>query len=168
MAKRRDGRAPVQGELEMAIGESPADDEAPVAEAEPAEPAADAGDPASEVGEPAADAGDPATGAAGSGPEAIVSGGDRLQDALEGLDRRVTLLIERHQELGQRHARALEGGRRAEAALARLTERGGDPAELDARIRSLEAENERLARHAGFLEERIRNLLSRVRYVIES
>ena len=40
--------------------------------------------------------------------------------------------------------------------------------ELEQRVRALEAENQKLERHSAFLEDRIRGLLSRVRYVIES
>jgi hypothetical protein len=35
-------------------------------------------------------------------------------------------------------------------------------------MRKLEAENERLSRHAAYLEDRIASLRARVRYVVES
>lgn len=167
-AKRSGGRVPVQGELEMALGADPVVADEPAGDPAPPEPTTDAGEPAAAAGTTPDGPDDPAALPAAPEPAAGAGDDDRLRDALEGLDRRVTLLIERYRELGLRHAEAVEDGQRSAAALARLTERGGDPAALDARIRRLEAENERLARHAGFLEERIRNLLSRVRYVIES
>ncbi|HUP19509.1 MAG TPA: hypothetical protein VM778_06105 [Gemmatimonadota bacterium] len=99
----------------------------------------------------------------------LSDGGDGpLAEALDGLDRRVTLLVERYEELAARHGRTLEERRADRGALERLAGSGASPADLDARIRDLEAENDRLARHSGFLEERIQGLLARVRYVIEA
>jgi hypothetical protein len=37
-----------------------------------------------------------------------------------------------------------------------------------ARVRELESENERIARHAEFLETKVKELLARVRYVVEA
>ena len=92
----------------------------------------------------------------------------RLAEALDGLDRRVTLMVERYEELAARHGRTLEERRADRAAMERLAGSGASPAELDGRIRALQAENDRLTRHAGFLEERIQGLLARVRYVMEA
>jgi hypothetical protein len=179
--KRRRGAEPaVQGELEMTLAgdptlEAPApmdgveesasspdleipagapDDEARVSAAEAEPPAGDDPPPAVEPdgdvldGDPAADA--------------------RLAEALDGLDRRVTLMVERYEELAARHGRTLEERRADRAAMERLAGSGASPAELDGRIRALQAENDRLTRHAGFLEERIQGLLARVRYVMEA
>ncbi|HET6638330.1 MAG TPA: hypothetical protein VFH82_06080 [Gemmatimonadota bacterium] len=85
-------------------------------------------------------------------------GADALRASLDALEENITLLLAQHESLTA-HA-ADEERRRSQGGL--------DPIELDRRIRSLEADKERLARHSAFLEERIRGLLSRVRYVIES
>jgi hypothetical protein len=69
------------------------------------------------------------------------------------------LLLARHESVTAAHA-AEEDRRRSQGTL--------DPIELGKRVRALEAEKERLERHSAFLEDRIRGLLSRVRYVIES
>jgi hypothetical protein len=85
-------------------------------------------------------------------------GADALRVSLDALEENITLLLARHESLAA-HA-ADEERRRSQGAL--------DPIELDKRVRVLEADKERLERHSAFLEERIRGLLSRVRYVIES
>ncbi|HET9333663.1 MAG TPA: hypothetical protein VFQ21_08785 [Gemmatimonadota bacterium] len=69
------------------------------------------------------------------------------------------MLIARHGELI---------AARAEADARRVEGQSLDPIALRDRIVKLEKERERLDRHAAFLEERIRGLLSRVRYVVES
>lgn len=93
--------------------------------------------------------------------EGIAAPVDRLRAALVRLDEKVGGLLERH-------AAAMEENRRSAERLARLESSGADPTELEARIDSLESENDRLRAHAAFLEERIRGMLDRVRYVVES
>jgi hypothetical protein len=82
-----------------------------------------------------------------------------LGDSLDRLEENVTLLLARHGELI---------AARAEADARRREGRSLDPIVLRDRVVELEKERERLDRHAAFLEERIRGLLSRVRYVVES
>ena len=86
-------------------------------------------------------------------------GPDALRDSLDALEENITLLLARHESIAAAHADD-EKRRRTEGTL--------DAVELDKRVRALEADKERLERHAAFLEDRIRGLLSRVRYVIES
>lgn len=87
------------------------------------------------------------------------NGPEPLRDSLDRLEENVTLLLARHGELI---------AARAEADARRREGKSLDPIALRDRIHALEAERERLDRHAEFLEERIRGLLSRVRYVVES
>ena len=84
---------------------------------------------------------------------------DALRASLDALEENITLLLARHGSLAAAHATA-EERRRSQSVL--------DPIELDKRVQALEADKDRLERHSAFLEERIRGLLSRVRYVIES
>lgn len=93
--------------------------------------------------------------------EGIAAPVDRLRAALVRLDEKVGGLLERH-------AAAIEENRHSAERLARLESSGVDPTELEARIDSLESENDQLRAHAAFLEERIRGMLDRVRYVVES
>lgn len=86
-------------------------------------------------------------------------GADALRASLDALEENITLLLARHEIVAAAHA-ADEERRRSQGAL--------DPIELDKRVRALEADKEKLERHSAFLEDRIRGLLSRVRYVIES
>lgn len=82
-----------------------------------------------------------------------------LASALDALGDKVKLLVERSRRLAERCREAEEVGRRL----------GGlDPVALDERLRALESENERLSRHADFLEGKLKELLSRVRYVVEA
>lgn len=84
---------------------------------------------------------------------------DPLLASLDALEENVTLLLARHESLVSANA-ASEERRRSRDTL--------DPIELERRLRALESDTEKLERHAAFLEDRIRGLLSRVRYVIES
>jgi hypothetical protein len=84
---------------------------------------------------------------------------DSLLASLDALEENVTLLLARHESLAAADA-AAEERRRSRDSL--------DPVELERRLRAIESDKERLERHAAFLEGRIRGLLSRVRYVIES
>lgn len=86
-------------------------------------------------------------------------GASALRASLDALEENITLLLARHESVAAAHAADVER-RRSQGAL--------DPVELDERLRALETEKERLERHSAFLEDRIRGLLSRVRYVIES
>lgn len=86
-------------------------------------------------------------------------GSDALRASLDALEENITLLLARHESLAAAHADD-EERRRSQGAL--------DPVALDKRARALEEDKERLERHSAFLEDRIRGLLSRVRYVIES
>jgi hypothetical protein len=86
-------------------------------------------------------------------------GMESLLASLDTLEENIKLLLARHESLAAAHA-ASEERRRSRESL--------DPIELQGRVRTLEADRERLERHAAFLEDRIRGLLSRVRYVIES
>lgn len=80
--------------------------------------------------------------------------------ALAALEERIMLLIARHQALRARCA--------AKDAAARRIAEGADPLALEARVRALETENDRLTRHAEYLERQVRGLRGRVRYVIEA
>lgn len=90
---------------------------------------------------------------------ARADGSEPLRDSLDRLEENVTLLLARHGELI---------AARAEADARRIEGQSLDPIAQRDRIVQLEEERERLDRHAAFLEERIRGLLSRVRYVVES
>lgn len=83
-----------------------------------------------------------------------------LAVALDALGDKVKLLVERTRQLADRC--------REEEAVRRRLEGGLDPVALDERVRELESENERIARHAEFLETKLKELLSRVRYVVEA
>jgi chromosome segregation ATPase len=85
-------------------------------------------------------------------------GADALRASLDALEENITLLLAQHESLAA-HAADVER-HRSQGAI--------DPIELEKRVGTLEADKERLERHSAFLEERIRGLLSRVRYVIES
>lgn len=93
---------------------------------------------------------------------------DRLVAALARLERRVGSLVEWNADLAARYRETRAARAEADARLERIAADGSDPEELAARIESLEADRDRLATHAAFLEEEIRGLLTRVRYVIES
>ena len=83
-----------------------------------------------------------------------------LAIALDALGDKVKLLVERSRRLAERC--------REEEFVRRRLEGGLDPLALDERVHELESENERLARHAEFLETKVKELLSRVRYVVEA
>lgn len=91
---------------------------------------------------------------------------DVLGEALDTLEGSVTLLLDRHEELVERCASAEETGAEARRKLARLAGEGLDPDALERKIRELEEDRDRLKRHSAHLEERIRGLLARVRYVV--
>ena len=93
---------------------------------------------------------------------------DRLRDALDALDEKVNFLLARHSLLAERLAAERTARREAEEKLSRLSAEGFDVAGLEERTSELETENERLARHAAYLEDRITSLLARVRYVMGS
>lgn len=92
----------------------------------------------------------------------------RLRAALDTLDGKVKLLLERHALLAQRYAGAVAARRESEERVTRMSAGGLDPRELEERLRDLETRHERLMRHAGYLEDRIEGLLARVRYVVET
>jgi hypothetical protein len=94
----------------------------------------------------------PANGETGGGAHA-------LRASLDALEETITLLLARHERLAAAHAVAEERSKSRDSL---------DPIELESRVKALEAKKERLERHAAFLEDRIRGLLSRMRYVIES
>ena len=100
-----------------------------------------------------------------TGPALVAAGS--LEAALDRLEGRIQLLLSRHRGLDERYRASRDEARALNERLARLTAGGGDAAALDARIRELTAENERLGAHAAFLEERIRGLHGRVRYITE-
>ena len=83
-----------------------------------------------------------------------------LAVALDALGDKVKLLVERSRRLAERC--------REEESVRRRLEGGLDPVALDERVRELESENERLARHAEFLETKLKELFSRGRYVVEA
>ena len=91
--------------------------------------------------------------------DAAENGPDPLLASLDALEENVTLLLGRLESLAAANAAAEERRRSLESL---------DPEELERRLRVAESDKERLKRHAAFLERRIRGLLSRVRYVIES
>ena len=92
---------------------------------------------------------------------------ERLRSSLDTMDERIKLLLARHDDLAERCVAATEAQREAEQQLARFTSGELDPRQLETRTQDLETENERLARHVAYLEERIESLLMRVRYVVE-
>jgi hypothetical protein len=111
------------------------------------------------LGEEAADEDGPEEKPDRARPVKAASGDDPLRASLDALEESVKLLVARHEESVSALA----------AAEARSRSREGlDPVALEERVKELETETERLERHASFLEDRIRGLLSRVRYVIES
>lgn len=82
-----------------------------------------------------------------------------LVAALDALGDKVKLLVDRSRRLAERCREDEEVRRRL----------GGlDPVALDERLHALESENERLSQHADFLEGKLKELLSRVRYVVEA
>lgn len=83
-----------------------------------------------------------------------------LVNAVAGLEGKVKLLLSRHAELTERYNKAVAAGERLGAGL--------DPAALEERVRALESERERLSRHTAFLEGKIRELLTRVRYAVDA
>lgn len=85
------------------------------------------------------------------------SGG--AEHSLDELESKIKLLVERHDELAA-HV--------TESLMAIQDQDGADPVALRAEIESLESERERLARHAEFLESRIRELLTRARYAVDA
>ncbi|MFN2383924.1 MAG: hypothetical protein ABR559_06630 [Gemmatimonadota bacterium] len=85
--------------------------------------------------------------------------GAQAESALAALEERIMLLIARHQGVQERLATK-------EAAARRIAD-GADPLALEARVRELEGENDRLTRHAEFLERQVRGLRGRVRYALE-
>lgn len=122
--------------------------------------AAPEGDPPPAPGETRSEA----ESAAEASPGAQQDPGEVLGDALDRLEASVTLLLDRQRELAERVGGAEARKRDAERKLARLAGEGIDPGAIERRIGELEEENERLSRHAAHLEERIRGLMSRVRY----
>lgn len=92
-------------------------------------------------------------------PVKAARGDDPLRDSLDALEESVKLLLARHEE---------SVAARVAAEARSRSRKGLDPVALQERVEELEAETDRLERHATFLEDRIRGLLSRVRYVIES
>jgi len=105
----------------------------------------------------------------GGAPEAARENADttRLRAALDTIDEKTKLLLARHTLLTERYVASVEAQREIEERLAHLTRDGVDPGALEERVQELEARNERLSRHAAYLETRIEGLLARVRYVLE-
>ena len=91
----------------------------------------------------------------------------RLHAALDTIDEKTKLLLARHTLLVERYVASVAAQREIEERLAHLTRDGVDPRALEERVQELEARNQRLSRHAVFLEARIESLLARVRYVLE-
>jgi cell division protein FtsB len=91
----------------------------------------------------------------------------RLRAALDTIDEKITLLLARHAHLAERYVTSVAARRDVEERIAELTSGGVDPVALEERVKELAARNERLARHAAYLEGRIESLLARVRYVLE-
>ncbi len=83
-----------------------------------------------------------------------------LINAVAGLERKVKLLLSRHTELAEQYNEAVAASERLGAGL--------DPAVLEERVRVLETERDRLSKHAAFLEGKIRELLTRVRYAVDA
>lgn len=86
--------------------------------------------------------------------------GARLRSSLDSLEERIKLLVARYEDLAERYRVITASRDRLDGTL--------DPLALEERMQTLEAENDRLSRHAAFLEQKIRELLSRVRYVVEA
>ncbi len=83
-----------------------------------------------------------------------------LISAVAGLEHKVKLLLSRHTELAEQYDEAVAASERFGA--------GFDPAALEERVRVLETERDRLSQHAAFLEGKIRELLTRVRYAVDA
>ncbi|CAN5229513.1 hypothetical protein BH18GEM1_BH18GEM1_01000 [soil metagenome] len=79
---------------------------------------------------------------------------------LDGLEERIKLLVERYEDLAEEYRALVEMRERLKGT--------PDPVALQERLRALEAEHERHSRHEAFLEEGIRDLLARIRYVVEA
>jgi cell division protein FtsB len=105
----------------------------------------------------------------GVAPEAAREEADatRLRAALDTIDEKIKLLLARHTLLAERYVASVAAQREIEERLAHLTRDGVDPGALEERVQELEARNDRLSRHAAYLETRIESLLARVRYVLE-
>ncbi len=84
----------------------------------------------------------------------------RPDPLLDGLEEKIKLLIERYQDLAEEYRALVEVRERLKGT--------PDPVALQERLRALEAERDRHSRHEAFLEERIRDLLARIRYVVEA
>jgi hypothetical protein len=100
-------------------------------------------------------------------PARDVADATRLRAALDTIDEKTKLLLARHTLLTERYVASVAAQREIEERLAHLTRDGVDPEALEERVQELEARNERLSRHAAYLETRIEGLLARVRYVLE-
>lgn len=82
-----------------------------------------------------------------------------VEQSLDELESKIKLLVERHDELAI-HV--------TESLTALQNEDGADPIALRTEIESLENDRDRLAKHAEFLESRIRELLTRARYAVDA
>ncbi len=100
-------------------------------------------------------------------PEGVDEVRERLSDALDTLGERVKLLSERHETLRRELDRTRAAREEAESRLTRATDGGLDPLALEEKVRALEDQNDRLSRHAEYLEGEVKSLLGRVRYVLE-
>ena len=86
--------------------------------------------------------------------------GADLTNAVAGLEHKVKLLLSRHSELAERYDEVVAAGERLGAGL--------DPVALEERVQVLETERDRLSEHSTFLEGKIRELLTRVRYAVDA
>jgi chaperonin cofactor prefoldin len=86
--------------------------------------------------------------------------GTDLTNAVAGLERKVKLLLSRHSELTERYDEVVAASERLGVGL--------DPVALEERVQVLETERDRLSQHAAFLEGKIRELLTRVRYAVDA
>ena len=86
--------------------------------------------------------------------------------ALEILEKRISLLLKKYAQL-QEEERALEARyAELEETFRRLRKGKIDPLQQDEAIRTLMRDNEELEAHARHLEERIRAMLTRVRFTV--
>ena len=87
-------------------------------------------------------------------------------EALEILEKKVSLLLRKHAQLQEEYRALGERYAELEEMFRRLRKGKIDPLQQDEAIRSLRRENEELEVHARHLEERVRAMLTRVRFSV--
>lgn len=87
-------------------------------------------------------------------------------EALEILEKKVSLLLRKHAQLQEENRALGERYAELEEMFRRLRKGKIDPLQQDETIRTLMREKEELEAHARHLEERIRAMLTRVRFSV--